>query len=83
MTVKEKTGRKRYVHFRDANPDKLRRLVQLTDDSRVVNYHGMAALRIRHNQLQQLRETSKRVGIEIDMVSGTLKALRDKLSNIQ
>ncbi len=83
MTVKEKTGRKRYVHFRDPNPDKLRRLVQLTEDSRVVNYHGMAALRIRHSQIEQLRETSKRIGIEIDMVSGTLKALRNKLSYLQ
>jgi hypothetical protein len=80
MTVKEKTGRKRYVHFNNPTSDKLRWLVQQLDDSRVVNYHGITAMRVKHSQLPYLRELSEKSGINIDMVSGTLKALRKKVS---
>ncbi|MCL4333544.1 MAG: hypothetical protein M1290_02840 [Candidatus Thermoplasmatota archaeon] len=80
MTVREKTGRKRYVHFINPSPEKLRRIVQLFDDSRVVNYGGVIALRIRHNQLRNLRDKAAELNIGIDMVSGTLKALRRKVS---
>ena len=83
MTVREKTGRRRYVHFSNPSPEKFRRMVQLLEDSRVVNYKGVTVLRIRHNQLPYLREMAGGVGINIDMVSGTLKALRRKVSQVQ
>jgi hypothetical protein len=82
MTVREKTGRKRYVHFTNPPPEKLRRIVQLLEDSRVVNYYGVTALRIRHAQLTRLKEVAVELGMNIDMISGTLKALKRKVSEI-
>ena len=82
MTVREKTGRKRYVHFSNSPPEKLRRIVQLLEDSRIVNYYGVTALRIRHAQLTQLKEVAAGLGMNIDMISGTLKALKRKVSEI-
>ncbi|MFG1446343.1 MAG: hypothetical protein AAE975_04140 [Thermoplasmatales archaeon] len=83
MTVKERTGRKRYVHFNDPASDSVRKLVRILDDSRIVHYHGIVAMRIRHTQLPYLRELAVDNGIIIDRVSGTLKSLRKKLSDIK
>jgi predicted nucleic acid-binding OB-fold protein len=80
MTVRQKTGRRRYVHFSNPSPEKLKKIVQLLEDSRVVNYNGMTALRIRHHQLGYLRDIASRLNVNIDLVSGTLKALRRKVS---
>ncbi|MCL5930258.1 MAG: hypothetical protein M1123_03110 [Candidatus Thermoplasmatota archaeon] len=83
MTVKERTGRKRYVHFSHPASDSIRKLVRLLDDSRIVHYHGIVAMRIKHTQLPYLKELAVNNGIRIDRVSGTLKSLRKKLSDIK
>ena len=48
-----------------------------------MHYHGIVAMRIRHTQLPYLRELAADNGIIIDRVSGTLKSLRKKLSDIK
>ncbi|MEM0135113.1 MAG: hypothetical protein QXU18_07810 [Thermoplasmatales archaeon] len=83
MTVKEKTGRKRYVHFSDPKVDKLRKMVRSLEGSRVVNYYGIVAIRVRHSQVPYLRELASELDIKIDMISGTLRSLRKKLSEIK
>ncbi len=83
MTVREKTGRKRYVHFSNPTSEKLRKIVQSFEDSRVVNYQGVVALRVRHFQLSRLRDLAVELGLNIDMISGTLKALKRKVSEVQ
>jgi hypothetical protein len=80
MTVREKTGRKRYVHFVDFNSPEIKNIVRILDDSRVVNYKGIRALRVRHDQLPVLRRIAEERKMRIDMVSGTLKALKRKVS---
>lgn len=83
MTVKERMGRKRYVHFSDPASDNVRKLVRLLDDSRIVRYREIVAMRVKHTQLSYLRELAVENGIRIDRVSGTLKSLRKKLSDIK
>ncbi|MGC8562210.1 MAG: hypothetical protein ACP5UZ_02030 [Thermoplasmata archaeon] len=83
MTVKDRTGRKRYVHFSDPANDNIHKLVKLLDGSRIVRYHGMVAMRVKHTQLPYLRKVADENGIGIDRVSGTLKSLRKKLSEVK
>lgn len=82
MTVREKKGRRRYVHFDESSTETMRRLVNLLDNSRVITYRDITALRIRHDQLPSLRQFAEANGISIDMVSGTLKTLRRKILEI-
>lgn len=80
MTVKSKTGRKRYIYFKEWKPEIVRKIVNDFDDSRVIIYKGMKSLRVRHDQLPVLRQEATEYGIKIAMVSGTLKALKRKVS---
>ncbi|MCL4446968.1 MAG: hypothetical protein M0Z77_10500 [Thermoplasmatales archaeon] len=83
MTVREKIGRRRYVHFSNPSSEKIRGIVQHLDDSRIVNYYGMIAMKVRHNQIPHLKELAAESEIGIDMISGTLKALRKKVSEVK
>ncbi len=83
MTVKERTGRKRYVHFINPSTPKLRYIVQKVEGARVVNYRGITAVAVKHTQLPRLREIAGESGASIDMVSGTLSALRRKISQVK
>jgi RNase P/RNase MRP subunit POP5 len=81
MTVKEKTGRRRYVYFRSISPTDMKRLSSLID-GRIVYYREITALRVAHLSLPLLREKTREMGLEINMISGTLKALRRKILKI-
>jgi hypothetical protein len=49
----------------------------------MVNYQGVVALRVRHFQLYRLRDLADELGLNIDMISGTLKALKRKVSEVK
>ncbi len=82
MTVKDRTGRRRYVFFEEWSAEAIKSVVREFPDSRAVNYKGLMALRISHAQLPSLRQKAVKYGMKIRLVSGTLKSLKEKVSEL-
>lgn len=83
MTVREKVGRRRYVYIERADPSDIRRLEGKLAGSRVLNYKGIRVLSVKNDQLQALRKFAGETGLDIRMISGTLKALSRKVSELK
>ncbi|MGC8645553.1 MAG: hypothetical protein ACP5UO_04720 [Thermoplasmata archaeon] len=81
MTVKARTGRRRYVHFRSISPTEMKRLSSL-GEVRPIVYRDITAIRVPHYSLPFFRRKTEEMGLQIDMVSGTLRSLRRKVSKV-
>jgi|GEM_PF-792297 peroxiredoxin len=83
MTVKAKIGRRRYIYFENADISKIRQIERLIDASRVFNYKGLVVLRVRNDQLEELRRLAETIGLKIRLVSGTMRALSRKILELK
>lgn len=83
MTVKEKTGRRRYIYIEGSTPTLMRNLEREILGSRVVNFKGLVVLKIRNDQLTTLKSCLNGTNTNIRMISGTLKALSRKVSELK
>ncbi|MEM0128017.1 MAG: hypothetical protein QXO03_02890 [Thermoplasmatales archaeon] len=82
MTVKDKTGRRRYAYLKNVNSHELRGIIDQLGDAKIVNFKGITAIKVRHDRLPVLREILEKMGLKIDIVSGTLRALKKKVLKI-
>ncbi|MEM4125547.1 MAG: hypothetical protein QXR66_02740 [Thermoplasmatales archaeon] len=82
MTVKERTGRRRYVYLKNASLAELKGITNKVIDAKLLNFKGLIVIRVRHDELPALRNIASKMNLKVDLVSGTLKSLKDKVSKI-
>ncbi|MCL5681065.1 MAG: hypothetical protein M1515_03335 [Candidatus Thermoplasmatota archaeon] len=83
MTVKEKTGRRRYVYIEPGSEIDFRKVLDGIRNSSLLDYRGLKVVRIKHYQLDDLRKLAEKNNMSVRMVSGTLKALHRKVSEVK